>query len=243
MLFGIRPLIEAIKAGQEVDKVIVQRGLKGDLFQEAMQLIRQRNIPIQTVPQEKLNRVTRKNHQGIIAWLSLVQYQPLEEVLTATYEKGETPFFLLLDRVTDVRNFGAIARSAECAGVHAIIVPTRGSAQINADAMKTSAGALMTLPVCRVDNLKIAIEYLKESGLQVVSVTEKSASNYASCNYQLPTLLIMGSEEDGISGEYLKRSDFRAKIPMMGTIESLNVSVAAGVLLFEVVKQRLNENF
>jgi len=238
LIYGIRPLIEAINSGQEIEKILIQKGLTGSLFHELRDALKGRDIPAQYVPIEKLNRLTGKNHQGVVAFISLILYQPLEELITMIYERGKMPFVLILDKITDVRNFGAIVRTAECAGVDLIIIPEKGSAQINADAMKTSAGALNVLPVHRSKNLKLALEYLYESGIKIISCTEKATDDFQSVNYQIPLAIIMGSEEDGISGEYLKRSDFLVKIPLLGTISSLNVSVATGVILYEVVKQR-----
>lgn len=219
----------------------MQQGLKGDLFAELKNLMHENEVLYQWVPVEKLNRLAAgKNHQGVVAFLSPISFQKLEDVLPAVYERGKTPLLLLLDRVTDVRNFGAIARTAECAGVDAIIVPARGAAAINADAVKTSAGALHKIPVCREDNLKAAIDFLKDSGLTVAACTEKGAIPHYQADLTGPLLVIMGSEEDGISGEYLKRADVKVLIPMIGSIASLNVSVAAGVLLFEALRQRAN---
>jgi 23S rRNA (guanosine2251-2'-O)-methyltransferase len=237
-VFGIRPVIEAINSGKEVDKILLQNGLTGENFHELKKLIHQCNIPFQYVPTEKLDRLTSKNHQGVVAYLSLVTYQSVENLLPSIFENGKTPLILVLDRITDVRNFGAIARSAECAGVDAIIIPSKGSAQINGDSIKTSAGALHKIAVCRTDNLKQTIEFLKNSGLQLVACTEKAGKNYYEADFTLPTAIILGSEEDGVSEEYLKRSDIKVKIPLMGEIESLNVSVASGIVLFEAVKQR-----
>lgn len=238
MLFGIRPVIEAINAGKDVEKIIIQQGLTGELFNELRILLKNSEIPFQYVPVEKLNRVTNKNHQGVIAYVSPVTYQNIENIIPDIYESGKIPLLLILDRITDVRNFGAITRTAECAGVNAIIIPSRGAAQINADAVKTSAGALFNIPICRSENLKHTIDFLKESGLQIVSCTEKTDTYYYEADLKIPTAIIMGSEEDGISEEYLKRSDFRGKIPLIGEIPSLNVSVATGIILYEAVKQR-----
>jgi len=238
MLYGIRPLIESIKAGKEVDKVFVQKGLKGEHFAELYALLKEFDIPFQHVPIEKLNRITRKNHQGIIAFLSEISYQPIEEIIPSIYEKGETPFIIILDRITDVRNFGAIARTAECAGVHAILIPAQGAAQINADAMKTSAGALNNIPVSRVKNLGQAIDFLRGSGLQIVAATEKTNALYYTSDFTSPTAIILGSEEDGVSPAYLKKVDNQVKIPIMGVTGSLNVSVAAAIMIYEVVRQR-----
>lgn len=239
LIFGTRAVIEAVAAGKEIDKIILQKGLSNQLFNELRKAIQGKDIPLQFVPPEKLNRITTKNHQGVVAYIAEVTYYEVEDMLTQVFEKGKTPLVLILDRVTDVRNFGAIARSAECAGTDFIVIPSRGAAQINADAVKTSAGALNRIPVCREENLKNTIEYLKESGLQIIACHEKTESYHFNADLTKPTAIIMGSEENGISSEYLKRSDMQVKIPMVGTIASLNVSVATGIILFEAVKQRL----
>ena len=239
MIFGIRPVMESINAGKEIDKLLVQSGLKGELVSQLMSLLKQRNIAFQYVPVEKLNRLTSKNHQGVVGYISSISYYKTEDVLPGVFEKGKVPLLLILDRITDVRNFGAIARTAECSGVDAIIIPSRGSAQINADAIKTSTGALQKIPVCREENLKKVIDYLKDCGLQIVSCTEKAEDYYFQMDLTTPTAIIMGSEEDGISNEYLQKSDAKAKIPLMGEISSLNVSVACGIILYEAVSQRM----
>lgn len=239
LIFGTRAVIEAVNAGKEIDKIIIQKGLSNQLYSELRKAIKDLDIPIQIVPPEKINRITSKNHQGVLAFIAQVTYYEVEDLLATVFEKGKTPLVLILDRVTDVRNFGAIARSADCSGVDFIIIPSRGAAQINADAVKTSAGALNRMKVCRVDNLKSTIDYLKEYGLQIVSCHEKTESYYFNADLTKPTAIIMGSEENGISNEYLKRSDIQVKIPMVGNIASLNVSVAAGIILFEAVRQRL----
>lgn len=238
IIFGIRAIIEAIKSGKEIDKVLVRKGLRNPLFIELNELLKKNDIPAQQVPVEKLNRITSKNHQGTIAFVSPVSFQNIEQVIPLIYEKGESPIILILDRVTDVRNLGAISRTVECAGAHAILIPAKGSAQINAEAIKSSAGALNLIPVCRSFNLKESIDFLKESGLQIISATEKTDKNYTEIDYQQPTAIIMGSEDRGVSEEYLKRSDHQVLIPLLGKIESLNVSVASAILLYEVVRQR-----
>lgn len=240
LIYGIRPVMEAIHSGKDIDKLFIQNGLKGELFFELWKEVRDRKIPFQYVPLEKLNRLTNNNHQGIVAFLSFVTYQRLDDILPEVFESGKVPLVIVLDRITDVRNLGAIARTAECAGADAIVVPEKGSAQMNADAVKTSAGALHHIPVCREPNLKFTLDVLKEYGFQVVAATEKADKLYYSADYSLPTALLLGSEEDGISHEYLKKADLQVKIPLLGEIASLNVSVAAGILLYEVVKQRSN---
>jgi len=239
MVYGVRPVIEALQAGKEIEKVLVVTGLKNELFPEMRKMLNEKDIPMQYVPIEKLNRVTRQNHQGVIAFVSPIIYEDYEQIVPALFDIGRNPLVLILDRITDVRNFGAIARTAECAGVDAIIVPSRGSALMGADAVKTSAGALFKIPVCRSVNLKDTIDYMKACGLQIVAATEKATDYHFQIDLTLPTAIMLGSEEDGVSPEYLKRCDQRVRIPMVGEIESLNVSVAAGVILFEAVKQRM----
>jgi 23S rRNA (guanosine2251-2'-O)-methyltransferase len=239
LIFGTRAVIEAIIAGKAIEKILLQKGLSNELYHQLRKAIQGTTIPLQFVPAEKLQRISAKNHQGVIAYLTEITYFQTEDLLSEVFESGRTPLLLILDRVTDVRNFGAIARSAECAGVDFIIIPTRGAAQINGDAIKTSAGALHQIKVCREENLKNTIEYLKESGVQIVACHEKTTNLYFNADLAQPTALIMGSEENGISGEYLKRSDLQVKIPRNGNTASLNVSVATGIILFEAVKQRL----
>ena len=238
MIFGMHPVMEAIMAGREFDKILIQKNLKGNQLGELLTLTNKYSIPIQYVPPEKLRGITGKNHQGIIAFLSSVEFASLDNVINTAYSKGESPFLLVLDRVTDVRNFGAIVRTAECAGVHAIIIPSRGGAALNADAMKTSAGALNVVPICREPNLKNTIQYLKDSGIAIVGLTEKTNESLYSGDYIGPLAFLLGSEENGISPEYLKKCDYLASIPMKGTIGSLNVSVSAAIALYEALRQR-----
>ena len=238
MVFGIRAVIEAIQAEKEIDKVLVRRDLQGELAKELLELARERMIQVQRVPSERLDRYTRKNHQGVIAFMSAVIYQRLEDILPSIYEEGRDPFIVLLDGVTDVRNFGAIARTCECAGVDAIVIPAKGSASVNADAIKTSAGALHTIPVCRENNLTNTIKFLKDSGFKIVAATEKGDYDYTKADYQGPTCIIMGAEDTGVPYDHLALCDEWIKIPLFGNIESLNVSVAAGILIYEAVKQR-----
>ncbi|PIQ30176.1 MAG: 23S rRNA (guanosine(2251)-2'-O)-methyltransferase RlmB [Bacteroidetes bacterium CG18_big_fil_WC_8_21_14_2_50_41_14] len=237
-IYGAWPVMEALKASKEFEKVLIQHGLRNEVIKEVISELKHLDIPFQFVPIEKLNRVTRKNHQGIIAYLSPVTFSRIEQVLPAIYEKGEDPFLLILDKITDVRNFGAILRTASCTGVHAVVIPVKGSALLNSDTVKSSAGAIYTLPICRSENLKDSIEYLKNSGLKILAATEKGEEVYYNEKLTGPVALIMGSEGEGISPEYLKRSDLLVRIPMTGTIDSLNVSVAAGVLLYEIFRQR-----
>ena len=242
MIFGIRAVIEAVEAGKEIDRLLVKKDLQGELSKELFSAIRGYDIPVQRVPVEKLNRITRKNHQGVIAFIAPVTYQHVEDLVPALYEEGKEPFFVLLDGVTDVRNFGAIARTAECAGVNAIIIPSRNSVSVNADAVKTSAGALHIIPVCRENQISSVIRYLKNSGIRIVGATEKAELDYTRADLQGPVCLIMGAEDKGIPQEHLALCDEWVRIPILGQIESLNVSVAAGILIYETVKQRNNEN-
>lgn len=237
-IYGTRAIIESIEAGKEVDKILLQKDLKNDLILELQGLAKAYSIPVQKVPLEKLNRVTKKNHQGAIAYLSSVVYASLDNVISEAYSKAETPLLVILDRVTDVRNIGAIARTAECVGAHAIVVPSRGTAQLGADAMKTSAGALNHIPVCRVENLKTTIKEIQSNGIQVFACSEKADDMVFQADLTAPLAIMMGSEEDGISPEYMKLADGHVKLPINGQIESLNVSVATGVILYEVVRQR-----
>ncbi len=238
LIFGTRAVIEAINAGRDIDKIMIQRGLSNPLIKELHQLMREKSVPFQYLPAIKFKRWEAKNHQGVIALLSEITYQDIENILPMIYENGDVPYVLVLDGVSDVRNFGAIARTAECAGVHAIIVPQKGSAAINADAIKSSAGALHKIPVCRVANMADAVKLLKDSGLQIVAAGEKHSKSYYELDYTVPTAIIMGAEDIGVSSALLKLTDSSVNIPMVGTIESLNVSVASGIILFEGLKQR-----
>jgi 23S rRNA (guanosine2251-2'-O)-methyltransferase len=237
-IFGTRAVMEAIHAQKELDKILVDKEVNNELIKELLKLAKDERIPVVRVPEGKLNRITRKNHQGVIAHMSSIQYASLDNVIEECFSKGIAPMILVLDRITDVRNFGAIARTADCAGVHAIVIPEKGSAQINSDAVKTSAGALNHLPVCRVKNLYYTLKDLKKMGLNVISVTEKTERLMYDADFTLPTALIMGSEEDGISQELMGLSDEFVKIPLAGNIESLNVSVSAAVVIYEGIRQR-----
>ena len=242
MIFGIRAVIEAVEAGKEIDRLLIKKDLQGELSKELFSAIKGYDIPVQRVPVEKLNRITRKNHQGVIAFITPVTYQHVEDLVPTLFEEGKEPFFVLLDGVTDVRNFGAIARTAECAGVNAVIIPSRNSVSVNADAVKTSAGALHILPVCRENQIASTIRYLKNSGIRIVGATEKAELDYTRAVLNGPICLIMGAEDKGITPEHLALCDEWVRIPILGQIESLNVSVAAGILIYETVKQRNNEN-
>lgn len=241
-IFGIRAVMEAIEAGKQIDKILVKKDLSGDLATELFKLLRERHIYAQRVPVQRIDKITRKNHQGVVAILSAVAYSRLDNVVPSLYEEGLMPFLVLLDGITDVRNFGAIARTCECAGVDAIVIPERGSVSVQGDAIKTSAGALHHLPVCRERSILSAVKFLKQSGFKVVAVTEKADINYTQASYTEPVALVMGAEDTGISDEVLRQCDTFVSIPMFGHIGSLNVSVAAGVLMYEVVRQRLQAN-
>ncbi|MDE5573286.1 MAG: 23S rRNA (guanosine(2251)-2'-O)-methyltransferase RlmB [Muribaculaceae bacterium] len=241
-IFGIRAVIEAIEAGRDIDCVFIKKDLSGDLAAELMALIKQYGIVTRRVPIERINRITRKNHQGVVAMLSAVTYNSLENIVPMLYEEGRLPFMVLLDGLTDVRNFGAIARTCECAGVDAIVIPERDSVSVNADAVKTSAGALLHIPVCREYSILGAVKFLKENGYQIIAATEKAEINYTRADFTVPVAIVMGSEDVGISNEVLRQADTLVAIPQFGKIGSLNVSVAAGVMIYEGVRQRLDAN-
>ena len=238
IIYGIRTVLEAINSGRSINKLLIQKGLQGSLIKELWRELKRNNVSHQGVPIQKLDYITKKNHQGVIAYVSPIEYYKIENLLPNIYEKGEVPLFLILDKITDVRNFGAIARTAECNNVHGIIIPSKGSAMVTSDAIKTSAGALSNLPVCSEHNLKDVIAYLQNSGLKVVGCTEKGAEIVYKTKLTDPLAIIMGSEKDGISPAYLKLCDALVKIPMYGSIESLNVSVSASILMYEVNRQR-----
>jgi 23S rRNA (guanosine2251-2'-O)-methyltransferase len=238
MIYGTRAVIEAIRAGRPIERVLIQKGIANDLVRELLQLVRKHEVAFSYVPPEKLNRLTGKNHQGVICLLSSVEYASLDNLIHALYTEGNEPFFLMLDRITDVRNFGAIARTAECAGINALIIGEKGNAPLTSDAMKTSAGALNHLPVCREKDLKKTITLLRENGIMVVACTEKASKTLYEVEFNRPVALIMGSEEDGISDTLIRQADELVKIPMQGKIGSLNVSVAAGIAIYEVVRQK-----
>lgn len=237
-IFGIRAVIEAIESGKSIDKVLVRRDLSGDLAKELFSKMKEYGIVSQRVPQEKLNRITMKNHQGVVALLSPIEYFRLENLIPQFYEEGRVPLILLLDGLTDTRNFGAIGRTADCAGVDAIVIPERNSVSATPDAVKASAGGLFYVPVCRERDILTAVRLLKDNGYRIVASTEKTSSDYTAANYTVPVAIVMGAEDTGISDEVLRICDDMAAIPMLGNISSLNVSVAAGVMLYEAVRQR-----
>lgn len=238
LIFGIHPVNEAIRSGKPIDKVLIKQGFKNEILPGLFPALRDQNIPFQYVPLEKLNRLTGGNHQGIIALVSELEYTDLEKLVPMLFDQGKLPVLVLLDSITDVRNLGALARSAECSGMDALIVPSKGSAQINADAIKTSAGALNNIPVCRVNSLEESAKYLHDSGFQLVAATEKADDFIYNADFNKPVALILGAEDSGIDPKLLKMADVLVKIPMYGAIQSLNVSAAASVLFFEIVRQR-----
>lgn len=240
-IFGIRAVTEAIEAGKDIDKILVKKELQGELIGPLLQLARENRVIVRRVPVQTIDRITRKNHQGVLAVLSAVTYHRLDHLVPALYEDGRLPFIIVLDGITDVRNFGAIARTAECVGADALVIPEHGSVSVGGDAVKTSAGALLHIPVCRERSSALAVKFLKENGYKVVAVSEKSSVNYTTIDYTGPVAFVMGAEDTGISPEVMKQTDCSAAIPMFGKIGSLNVSVAAGVMMYEVVRQRLNE--
>ncbi len=238
-IYGIRAIIEAINSNEEIDKVFLQKGLKGDLIRQLESLLRKNEINAVYVPVEKLNRLTKNNHQGAVANISPITFYTIEELVDKASEKSTPPLFLLLDQLSDVRNFGAIIRTAECTGVDGIIIQKKGAAPVTADTIKTSAGAAFKVPIAKVDHIKDAIFYLQASGIKIVSATEKTNDSIYDISLKKPIGIVMGAEDQGISPSILKASDYCAKLPLLGEIESLNVSVACAVFLYEAVRQRI----
>lgn len=239
-IYGVHPIMEALEEGKEFDKVFMVNDTKNPMLKEVKAKLFEHNIYIKFVPVEKLNRLTMKNHQGIAAFISPIDFYDIETFLPGLYEQGKTPFILALDSITDIRNLGAITRTAECAGVDAILVPLNHMASINADAIKSSAGALLKVPICRTRNFHGSIKYLQESGLKIIAATEKGKEDFTTIDYKEPCALVMGSEDIGIQDDIIRIADHLAVLPMSGEIQSLNVSVATGIMLFEGVKQRAN---
>lgn len=237
-IYGIRAVVEAINADKPVDKVFIQKGLKGELSKELETLIRKKGINASYVPVEKLNRLTKNNHQGVVANTSPIRFYELEELVEKVTTTDKVPLFLLLDQLSDVRNFGAIIRTAECTGVDGIIIQKKGAAPVTADTIKTSAGAAFNVPIAKVDHLKDAVFYLQASGIKIIAASEKTENTIYSISFTEPCAIVMGSEDVGISPSILKAADATAKLPLLGSIGSLNVSVACGVFLYEVVRQR-----
>ena len=238
-IYGLRTVIEAIHAGKTIDKVFVQKGLRGELFQELESLLRKEGINTSYVPIEKLNRLTKNNHQGVVANISPIEFHDLDNLVLNVIESGKTPLFLLLDQISDVRNFGAIIRTAECTGVDGIIIQKKGGAPVNADTIKTSAGAVFKVPLCKVDHIKDGLFHLQASGIKIIAATEKTDNTIYDVSFKEPCAIIMGSEGKGINPSVLKLVDAKAKLPLLGEIDSLNVSVACGAFLYEAVRQRL----
>lgn len=238
-IYGLRAIIEAVNSNEEIDKVFLQKGLKGDLMKELEGLLRRNEINMVYVPVEKLNRLTKSNHQGAVANISPISFHTIEELVEKTSEKEGPALFLLLDQLSDVRNFGAIIRTAECTGVDGIIVQKKGAAPVTADTIKTSAGAAYRVPIAKVDHLKDAVFYLQASGIKIVSATEKTEDSVYDVPFTDSIAIVMGAEDRGITPSILKASDYRAKVPLLGEIESLNVSVACAVFLYEAVRQRM----
>ena len=241
LIFGVHAVIEAIKARKTINKIMIQRGMDKGLFKELKEALANKKYTLQFVPAQKINSLTTKNHQGVVAFISPVVYHELEPIVAEVFERGDSPNILVLDRITDVRNFGAIARTAECSGVHAIVVPDRHSALVTSDAIKTSSGALHKIPVCKTRDINQTVEYLKTSGLRVVACTEKTNDLIFDVSLSGPTAIIMGSEEDGISRELLSIAHQRAKVPLLGTVGSYNVGVACGIVLYEKMRQMILE--
>ncbi|MDR5591745.1 23S rRNA (guanosine(2251)-2'-O)-methyltransferase RlmB [Christiangramia sp. SM2212] len=238
-IFGIRTVIEAIESGKDIEKVFIQKGLSGHLFQELNRHLKQANINVSYVPVEKLNKLSKGNHQGVVANISPISFISLEKLVEDSQKSDRTPLFILLDGLTDVRNFGAIIRTAECCGVTGIIIQEKGSAPINADTVKTSAGAVFNIPICKVNHIKDAVFHLQTYNVKLVAATEKTDDVIYDLDLKQPIAIIMGDEAKGVSNSILKSVDYRAKLPMLGTIASLNVSVACGAFLYEAVRQRL----
>ena len=238
-IFGIRAIIEAINAGKNIDKVFIQKEAKGELMQELFKTMKSKNINFSYVPVEKLNKLTRNNHQGAVASISPIEFVSIEKLVEDVQNQGKTPLFLILDQLSDARNFGAIIRTAECTGVNGIIVQKQGAAPVNGDTVKTSAGAVFNVPICKVDHIKDAVYFLQASDIQTVAATEKTENNIYDIDFTVPMAIIMGSEDKGVNPSVLKLVDHKAKLPMYGSISSLNVSVACGAFLYEAVRQRL----
>lgn len=237
-IFGLRPVMEAIEAGKTIDKIFLQNGLQGQIYANLKKLLGKHGLRANYVPVEKLNRFTRKNHQGVVAFISDVPFHKIEDILPQIFEEGKSPFLLILDRLTDVRNFGAICRTAECVGVDAIIIPEKGAAPINSDAIKTSAGAIYNIKICKEKNLAHTIDFLQQSGVAVFAASEKAQKLIYDVDFTEPCALVMGNEETGISKEVFHHSDEKIKLPIVGKTQSLNVSVACGAILYEAVRQK-----
>jgi len=241
-IYGLHAVLEAIEAGKDIDKVLISKTMNADTAQMIMDKAHALRVPVQKVPVAKIDRITRRNHQGVLALLAAVTYYRIEDYIPQLFDEGANPFVVVMDGVTDVRNFGAVARTCECAGVNAIVIPFRESVSANADAIKTSAGALNYLPVCREPNLVNAVKLLRNSGFKIVGTSDKSQTPYTKADFTCPVALVLGSEDKGISPEIMRLCDTQVAIPEFGQINSLNVSVAGGILIYEVVRQRMNDN-
>ena len=241
-IYGIHAVTEAIEAGKDIDRILLSKTLNSDTAQDIINRAKSLKVPVQRVPVQKIDRITRRNHQGVLAMMAAVTYYRVENLVPQLFDEGENPFFVVLDGVTDVRNFGAVARTCECAGVSAIVIPDRESVSVNADAVKTSAGALNYLPVCREHNLVSAVKLLRDSGFKIVGTSDKNAIPYTQGDYTGPVAIVLGAEDKGISQDIMKLCDTQVLIPEFGHINSLNVSVAGGIMIYEVVRQRLNDN-
>ncbi len=238
LVFGIHPILEGLESGENFDKILILNSLRTPQAKEIISIAKEKGVTVNKVPQQKLDRITRKNHQGIIGFIAPIEFQQIEDIIPEIFARGKNPFLLILDRISDVRNFGAIVRTAECAGVDAIIIPKKGSAQINGETIKTSTGAIFNIPICKVAGLDSIIPFLKDSGIHLIACTEKSEVNYTEVDYTLPIGIILGNEESGIAISNITKSDSTAKLPLIGKTKSLNVSVAAGIIMYEVIRQR-----
>jgi 23S rRNA (guanosine2251-2'-O)-methyltransferase len=241
-IYGIHAVLEAIDAAKDIDKILLSKTLNPETAQEIIEKARALRVPVQRVPVQKIDRITRRNHQGVLAMMAAVTYYRVDDLVPRLFDEGENPFVVVLDGVTDVRNFGAVARTCECAGVSAIVIPDHESVSVNADAVKTSAGALNYLPVCRERNLVSAVKFLRDSGFKIVGTSDKSQTSYTHADYTGPVAIVLGAEDKGISPEIMKLCDTQVLIPEFGHINSLNVSVAGGIMIYEVVRQRLNDD-
>ncbi|MDM1534631.1 23S rRNA (guanosine(2251)-2'-O)-methyltransferase RlmB [Myroides odoratimimus] len=237
-IFGIRAIIEAIEAGKDIDKVFIQKEASGELMSSLLKTLKKNNVNFSYVPIEKLNKLTNKNHQGAVANISPISFTSLEVLVEGVLEKKEKPLFVILDQISDARNFGAIIRTAVCCGADGIIISKNGAAPVNGDTVKTSAGAVFNIPICKVDHIKDAVFYLQGSGVTTLGATEKAEKEIYDVDLNVPVAIIMGSEDKGINPSVLKIIDEKAKLPMFSTIDSLNVSVACGAFLYETIRQR-----
>lgn len=241
LVFGLRAVIEAIESGSAINKIFLQKGLRSDLYYLLKKLVVANNISVSYVPVEKLDRLSKNNnHQGVVAQISPIEFHDLEELIYKVKKEKSLPLFLLLDQISDVRNFGAIIRTAECTGVHAIIIPQHGSAPINAETIKASAGAAFSIPICKVPHIKDALFMFQSEGIITVAATEKTENLLYDINLKQPLAIILGSEHRGINPSVLKLVDRKAKLPLLGNIASLNVSVACGAILYEALRQRMS---